>query len=1101
MPTIASGPKRTDNGPQLPYSMENIRNITPNKINGLLFWLDASDPASITLSNDGTVNRVISWRDKSAAALNLNVGSPYASVSNFPFQSTIQGSPYNTIYFSTGMTAIRTSGSIVNGVRSFFFLSPQLQRVPGTNAGDMDAAFIFGSDGTFNWFGGNGAFFLDPTFPSVDLKNSLGNLRAFNKTSNTLLSQSNTLVNITPYSNANTSILMWSTAIPATATTAFNGIGYDRSNLNTVPTINRGFPGHIGEIFMFNRNLSTQEEGQMVSYLTQKWFLQCNVPGEAAYNQSVFNLAATPKFFTPYTQFNTRIGFRFLTYALPVSNAVLWWDAMDTSTFRNRANVVPRNNDTIQFWYDKIYGSFGYLSNNDLQPQFNMFGINRYPCIEGYTTATGGGLQGQSGALNSNVQFTGCNISAFIVYQHDQTNNNHVIFSLSCNFNAQTSSNSPLDFTVAFNNPSVGLCRFGSTEPIISAPIQKSIPQLIEVMINSSATTIGGVLPSTTTIFIDGLYGSNTRFLTGCNFNFRSTASNSSLGILRGQNFGNGIGGAVNEICVFYRTLRTPERVAMENQLLAKWGIGRDQPVAYLATGVPVTSGLTMWYDAYLPAFVTTNASNRVTSWLDRSGNGYHMSNGTFSSNLPVYSTITAQTRTLPSLFFQYNSSNNYSYLQNFNLQSNTYDNFSVIYAGYFTKPRITGEPRVVSFISTINAGDDFIFGQTLDSLNPDRTPGQNINYTNLTLSNFIIKSSFLNLSSNTQGAIPASNNTTYVNGSNITSNIVTVNPGNWVPKFVQLMGASVANNPTIGGDRASAGYLNEVLIYNRCLTLTEITSVHTYLLNKWSIGNPVVASVPVTSGLNLWLDAYDPAQIVRDSDGNVWLWRDKSGCNFHFSNTNTSFPTQALRPTYSTTAVEGLPGLLFFSDSGTNTGTANRTSLSCLNISYPSTCNLSAFIVFQQRSNVNNAGNLITFTSNTDSVDYNFTNGVTISARGDRSGVNIQRSNNIPFISGTNIVPTLATVIFNGSSTTIPDISFGNVGGGRNGVISINSSNGSVTANFRFNTGWIGTRNNGGDSTTYYDGYVCEYLIYNRTVTFNERQQIESYLLNKWNI
>jgi hypothetical protein len=51
MPTIASGPKRTDNGPQLPYSMENIRNITPNKISGLLFWLDASDPASITLSN------------------------------------------------------------------------------------------------------------------------------------------------------------------------------------------------------------------------------------------------------------------------------------------------------------------------------------------------------------------------------------------------------------------------------------------------------------------------------------------------------------------------------------------------------------------------------------------------------------------------------------------------------------------------------------------------------------------------------------------------------------------------------------------------------------------------------------------------------------------------------------------------------------------------------------------------------------------------------------------------------------------------------------------------------------------------------------------
>jgi hypothetical protein len=317
-------------------------------------------------------------------------------------------------------------------------------------------------------------------------------------------------------------------------------------------------------------------------------------------------------------------------------------------------------------------------------------------------------------------------------------------------------------------------------------------------------------------------------------------------------------------------------------------------------------------------------------------------------------------------------------------------------------------------------------------------------------------------------------------------------------------IGASLFNINDLqnGAVRTGQGFFTELLVWNRCLTFAELNSVHTYLFNKWSIvSNAPVASVPVTSGLNLWLDAYDPAQVIRDSGGNVWLWRDKSGCNFHFSNTNTSFPTQALRPTYSTTAVGGLPGLLFFSDSGTNTATANRTSLSCLNISYPSTCNLSAFIVFQQRSNVNSSGNLITFTSNTDSVDYNFTNGVTISARGDRSGVNIQRSNNIPFISGTNIVPTLATVIFNGSSTTIPDITLGNVGGGRNGVISVNSSNGSVAANFRFNTGWIGTRNNGGDSTTYYDGYVCEYLIYNRTVSFVERQQIESYLLNKWNI
>jgi hypothetical protein len=1095
MPTIASGPRRTDDLPKLPYSMTALQNITPNKINGLLFWLDASDPTSLTLSNDGQVNRVISWRDKSINAVNLNIGSPYAATSNFPFQSTIQGSAYNTVYFSTGMTAIR-SAATVSGVRSFFFISPQLQRVPGTNPGDMNSVFLFGSDGSFNWHGGQGTpFSFLSGNANTPLRTSTGLVRAFNMTSNNLVSQSNTLINLTPYTSANTSILLWNTTISSTATTNFNGIGYDRTNLGPPVEQSRGYPGHIGEIIMFNRNLNAVEEAQMVSYLVQKWSLQCNVPGEATYNQSLFNTAAVPRFFTPYTQFSTIVGFRFLTYTLPISNAVLWWDAMDITTFRNRANVVPtRTTDSIQFWFDKIHGSSGFLANSAPQPRFNMFGINRYPCIETYNTASGQGLQGRDGALNSNVQFTGCNLSAFIVYAHDQTNNNHVIFSLSCNFNAQANSNVPFDFTVSFNNPLVGVSRFGSgNTPFLTAPIQKGVIQLIEVMFNSSSTSIGGVLPSNTIININGLYNANTTFLTGCNFNFRSSAGNSWLGILRGQNFGGGIGGAVNEISVFYRTINTRERVAMENQLLAKWGIGRNQPVSYLATGVPVVSGLQMWYDAYSPEFVTVNASNQVTSWLDRSGNGYHMSNGTFSSNLPVYSTITGQTHLLPSLFFQYNTSNNYSYLQNYDLQSNTYNNFSVIYAGYFTKQRLTGEPRVVSFMSTINGNDDYIFGQTLDSLNPDRTPGQNINYTNLNLSNFVIKSSFLNLSSNTQGAIPALNNTTYVNGSNIRSNVITVNPGNWVSRYVQLMASGLAYAPQFGGDRAAGGYLNEVLIYNRCLTLSEITSVHTYLLNKWNIANPVLTNVPVTSGLNLWLDAYDSAQVVRDSAGSVWLWRDKSGCNFHFSNVGAQGP-QALRPTYSTVGLGGLPGVLFFSD-----GTL-RTSLSCLNINYPSTPNLSIFVVFQQRSNVSFGGRLVCFTSNTNPVDFNFTNGFSIIHQG-TTNITIQRSNAFPNASGINTIPNLVSAIFNGSSTVIPDINISNAGLGRNGVIVVNSSNGSLNANFSFNQGWLGTRNGGGDATSYYDGFLSEILLYNRTVTFTERQQIESYLLNKWNI
>jgi len=1082
MPIIASGPKRTDNGVQLPYSMANIRNIVPSKLSGLILWLDATDPATITLSNDGAVNRVISWRDKSASSSVLNLPSLYSNGPGaafaYPFQSNTT-TTMNTLFFSTAVTAIRSSNLICGNMGSFFIVAPQLTRLPG-GTGNISAVTILGGQNGNTFTGGVSNFTSIVNSVGGTIGASIGKFRNFNLASNSAFSGQAALTNLNCYTQSNSSLLIWCSNLNlGGGNSFFNGIGFDR-------TVNNwGFNGHIGEIVAYSRALNSVEESQIVSYLTQKWSFQSNVPGEPLYNQPLYNPTAIPKFYNTTTVFSTLMSFKFITYTLPVATPFIWYDVIDSSnlatTFLSFSNgFIPNNNDFVGSIRDKGVSSANLATPapyTNRYPQFSMFGLTRHPTLQFITNQrlyTGGG----------GISYTGNSFNFFVVCNlRSNVNNGFQVVSITETGNT----NAPpgvQGIGLGLSNGTLGVYR---SNFYFNTPYSLGTDVLVSVFVNGSNTTLGGIITSNTSMNINGAWANNILTLTRSNFNL-------AVATMGGISVGGNIIGNISEWICFARSLTTTERVAMESQLLTKWQIARNAPVVYVATDVPVTSGLIMWYDAYLPAFVTTNASNRVTSWLDRSGNGYHMSNGTFSSNLPVYSTITAQTRSLPSVFFQYNSSNNYSYLQNFNLQSNTYNNFSVIYAGYFTKPRVTGEPRVVSFISTINTADDFIFGQTLDSLNPDRSPGQNINYTNLNLSNFVIKSSFLNLSSNTQGAIPASNNTTYVNGSNITSNIVTVNPGNWVPKFIQLMGASLANAPQFGGDRASAGYLNEVLIYNRCLALSEITSVHTYLLNKWNIRNPVVASVPVSSGLNLWLDAYDPAQIVRDAAGSVWLWRDKSGFNFHFSNAITN-DSNLFRPTYSTTAVGGLPGVLFFSD-----GINQRTSLRCLNISYPSTCNLSAFVVFQQRSNVSANGSLISFTSNTDIVDSNFTNGFTIYRQG-TTIIDVTRSNNIPDAIGLNTVPNLVSVIFNGSSAAIQDVSISNVGVGRNGVISVNSSNGSLEANFRFNQGWLGTRSNIADNTSYYDGYLSEIILYNRTVTFNERQQIESYLLNKWNI
>jgi hypothetical protein len=1074
MPTIASGPKRTDTFPQLPFSMANIRNITPNKINGLMFWLDASDSSSITLSNDGTVNRVISWRDKSTNAVNLNIGSPIAP-SNFPFQSTIQGSPYNTVYFSTGMTAIRSASYISGSVRSFFFVSPQLQRVPaGTAQGDMDAVFLFGGSFGNDWHGSIGSpyYFLANGFTDVNLRNSIGKLRVFNKTTNTLLSQSNILINLTPYSSANASILLWSTSIPSGTSTGFNGIGFDRTG-----NANRGFPGHIGEIVMFNRNLNTEEESQMVSYLTQKWSLQCNVPGEAAYNQSLFNLAATPRFFTPYTQFSTVVGFRFLTYTLPISNVQFWYDAMDTAVFTDingRSPPTPNNPIELNSWRNKgtlgttlgvgRIGQFPF-------PIFNIFGTNRYPEVNtrlgnySYFRADSAGYAYPGGK----------NITCFIVFTVYFAGG--AIFTIHSGF-ANDSTNSGKFFGVIANTTQFGYS--SGTTPMFAASITTNRTYVGTIIINSNTTTsIGGALPSNGLINLNGAYAANSSNIGPATYDFTQMAL---FGYINSGTTQRGQG--LNEVVCCYRAVTTTERVAMENQLLAKWGISRNAPVSYLATSVPVTSGLQMWYDAYSPAFVTTNSSNQVTSWLDRSGNGYHLSNA--GSNPVVYTTLTSQTNNLPALQFTFsNATSNYSALQNFNISNIATSTITTIAAGYFVANPIPSAPEyfILSMGSTINSfeslrmaiGRDAIYNSTSNTVANSR----------YTQSNFQIHTLVANTGTTSNGSLAASNMVSYVNGSNPTTStapylgMITVSN---VRIGASLFDITSANAP----NRTTQGFFTEFLVWDRCLTTAELTSAHTYLFNKWTIVSTApVANVPVTSGLTLWLDAYDSAQVIRDSAGAVWMWRDKSGCNFHFTNTNAN-NTTVFRPTYSTTDVNGLPGLLFTSDL-----TTTATTLYNMNFVYPTRQDMSLFIVFKSRGSV---GRLLAVLSN-GSTDYAFAGGVSI------TGISALR--NYCNLSAPYTSRTVAQVgfIWNSSRTDIPDIPQSNLGITRNGVV-LATGNQYLDTNFTFNQLIIGSRvQNAGDPSSYYDGYVSEYLMYNRTVTFNERQQIESYLLNKWNI
>ncbi len=66
--------------------------------------------------------------------------------------------------------------------------------------------------------------------------------------------------------------------------------------------------------------------------------------------------------------------------------------------------------------------------------------------------------------------------------------------------------------------------------------------------------------------------------------------------------------------------------------------------------------------------------------------------------------------------------------------------------------------------------------------------------------------------------------------------------------------------------------------------------------------------ALPVTSGLQMWLDASDASSLVYDAAGNVEQWSDKSG----LGNNATQSGNADARPTYNTTALNGHPAIRF---------------------------------------------------------------------------------------------------------------------------------------------------------------------------------------------
>ena len=296
-------------------------------------------------------------------------------------------------------------------------------------------------------------------------------------------------------------------------------------------------------------------------------------------------------------------------------------------------------------------------------------------------------------------------------------------------------------------------------------------------------------------------------------------------------------------------------------------------------------------------------------------------------------------------------------------------------------------------------------------------------------------------------------------------------------------------------GGPAWVGNICEIIVYNSILSISQRQQVESYLAQKWGIGSSLPVAHPgLTStvyqssylktagvktniarmvpfytgftprqigGLALWLDAADSSTISFSSGSNVSTWSDKSG-------NGRNATVYAGTPTY-TSAL----GMTFNGSSS-------------LQITYTASPILESMFVIVKFNSVSGQGDILS--------------GI---ASGQREYLMY-----VPYSPGTIYLGRHSTgpsgAINGGTVTTGSNYLLGYVFNGTGNTISFFQSGNTITSGtpqFTYSAGGtislIGSYNGGG----YLQGQIYEMIIYSTALSITERQQVESYLAQKWGL
>ena len=283
------------------------------------------------------------------------------------------------------------------------------------------------------------------------------------------------------------------------------------------------------------------------------------------------------------------------------------------------------------------------------------------------------------------------------------------------------------------------------------------------------------------------------------------------------------------------------------------------------------------------------------------------------------------------------------------------------------------------------------------------------------------------------------------------------------------------------------SGDLAEVILFSEVLTTTQHQQIEGYLAAKWGlyaelpVTHPYYSSVisrpiyarpfqPVDiDGCQLWLDAADRSAITFSSGTTVSVWKDKSGNgNNGTANGTVVWDANGLGT--------NLPGMTF---------TNSQRFYGNISITGDQ---FTAFAIFNMNEATTFAGRILSLGVN-DAYDFNNNSYIAALCRLEGTNFVSYRNDSYPTIQITIGQNELVTTWVDGSDSYLSQY------GGTPASVG-SSGNFAISAYAVGDEAWINT-----DGSALIDGYVSEVIVFNRSLTTSQRQQVEAYLAWKWGL